>query len=148
AVEPVRPGAGRHPGERAPDARTRLRHLRLQARRLHAGGRAGGTGRLPLGRADRLHQPGADGVPHQRARHHDGHPRWHGQLRRRHRRRVRLRVPAALVQGPARDRRLQHGQALAALDGPVHRRGGRLRAARAAGRRRARAAPQGARRCL
>ena len=80
-----RPGAGRHPRERAPHARHGLRHLRLQAGGLHAGRRAGGTGGLPVGHADGLHQPRAHGLPHERARHHDGDPGRHGQLRRRHR---------------------------------------------------------------
>jgi branched-chain amino acid transport system permease protein len=58
---------------------------------------------------------------HQSARHHDGDPGRHGQLRRRHRRRLRLRDHAGRVQGPAGHRRLRHRQALAAVDGPVHR---------------------------
>ena len=57
---------------------------------------------------------------------------------------VRLRVPAARVQGPARDRRLQHRQALAAVDGLFIVCGGGLRAARTARAAGTRAAPQGA----
>ena len=60
-----------------------------------AGALAGLAGYL-WARADRLRQPRADGLSHERARDHDGHPGRHGQLRRRHRRRLRLRIPAAL----------------------------------------------------
>ncbi len=53
-------------------------------------GALAGSGRLPVGHADRLHQPRTDGLSHERARHHDGHPGRHGQFRGRHRRRLRL----------------------------------------------------------
>jgi branched-chain amino acid transport system permease protein len=57
-----------------------LWHARLQAHGLHGGGSAGGPGRLPVGRTDRLCEPRADGLSHERARDHDGHPGGHGQF--------------------------------------------------------------------
>jgi len=78
------PGAVGHPRERAPHAGAGFQHLQPQARRIHAGRGLGGPGGLFVGRTNRVCEPRAHGLSHERPRHHDGDFGWHGQFRGRH----------------------------------------------------------------
>ena len=93
ALQPVRPRA--LAGIRVNEHRMRAMGFgtfQLQAGGVHARRRPRrACGLLCGARRQAIVNPGADGVPHERARDHDGHPRRHGQLRGRDRGCIRIR---------------------------------------------------------